>query len=179
MLCSFDFTRFFLNFQENKKKIVKSYCCKIQRIFKYNFKRVLTPLCLELDQLWFWLFWHFFANFLSSLGESKNGFGDSCGDIRPDVRIRQWVWIWRRISAAPQKEVFFRFFFSNYFFSKFRKFVRFLLYFSRFSSPEPPSILISLSLLIDEKVARFCIKKFRLIRISHFYKVGWKLELWG
>ena len=82
-------------------------------------------------------------------------------------------------------KIFFKFFFSIFFFqiffffSKFRKFVRFLLYFLRFSSPEPASILISLSLRIDEKVARFCIKKFRLIRISHFYKVGSKLELWG
>ena len=100
-------------FVATSRHVVKSYYCKIIMLFKYNFKRVLTSLCSEIDQLWFFdIFWHFLANFLSSLGESKNGFGDSCGDIRPDVRIRQWVWIWRRISTAPQKEVCFTFIFN-------------------------------------------------------------------
>ena len=122
-------------FVATSRHVVKSYYCKIIMLFKYNFKRVLTSLCSEIDQLWFFgLFWHFLANFLSSLGESKNGFGDSCGDIRPDVRIRQWVWIWRRISTAPQKEVFFRFFFHFFLqiFANFCKFLMFLRYFSRF-----------------------------------------------
>ena len=160
------------NFQNTlfSKMMVNFFSYTVARFKGYSntiSKGFWPPLCSEIDQLWFFgFFWHFLANFLLSLGESKNGFGDSSGDIRPDVRIRQWVWIWRRISTAPQKEVLFDIFFKFSFF-KISKFLILLLYFSRFSSPGPALIAICLSLLIDEKVARFCIKKFRLIRISH------------